>query len=127
LRAIAAAERCCAGAESSGSFSRRQTAVTSETLQAGNAAPDAIFIADRGFGERRMEIGKGKAGAREMSPCVGSDLGPFLLERRGRTIEPPAPQKRCRVAEHQHRHCPGRRRPDVLEVDRAGAFGISTS
>src|SRR6266478_9638165 len=82
LRAIAAAEPRQAGAEISGGFSRRQTAVTSQALQPGDAAPDAVFIADRGFGQCGMEIGKGKAGAREMLARMGRDLGPFSRDRR---------------------------------------------
>ena len=54
-----------------------------------------MLVAGRGFGKSGVEIGEGETGAREMAPRMCGHLGPFVLERRGSTIEPPAPQKRC--------------------------------
>jgi hypothetical protein len=82
LRVVAATECRRTRAESGRYFARRQAAVAGEALQFANAAPDAIVIADRGFRQRSMDIGKGEAGARKMLSRMRGDLSPTISQQR---------------------------------------------
>ena len=88
---VTAAERCGASSQSRCDFARWQAAFADQALEPGYALVQAGFVEGCSFREGGVEIGERKAGAREMPPRMGRDLGPFRFERRRCLIKSPSP------------------------------------